>query len=81
MFRGIPKVGRIREEGQVTKSNEGMPSIFQGSIATLTEEMGRASFRKIKRLGIGRFVKKCPFWKKKMFIFLNLNKVSKTTSN
>ena len=30
----------------------------------------RAYFRKIKHLGIGRFVKKWPFWKK---IFLNLN--------
>ena len=31
----------------------------------------RAYFRKIKHPGIGRFVKKCPFFKKKLFLNLN----------
>ena len=33
----------------------------------LLEKLGerRAYFRKIKRPEIGRFIKKCPFWKKK----------------
>ena len=30
----------------------------------------RAYFRKKKRLGIRRFIKKCPFWKKKKKLFL-----------
>ena len=34
----------------------------------------RVYSRKIERLGIGRFVKKCPFWKK---TFLNLKQTSK----
>ena len=40
----------------------------------LTSEIligGRAYFRKIKRPRIGHFVKKSPFWKKKLFLDLN----------